>query len=725
MQAGTRGLEIHCAGLVAALFTAFLCVSAPGVAAPTDGLMRKGDAGGGALLFRGDQPGLYVPAPILATKVEIDVSGTIARTTVTQYFRNPSDRWVEGIYVFPLPETAAVDRLRLRIGDRFIEGRIKEREAARKAYEAAKAEGKKASLVEQERPNMFTNNVANIGPGDTVVIQIEYQQTVRQDGGDFRLRFPMVVGPRYNPAPALTAALETIVLSDPVPDRDRVTPPVLHPDMDRVNPVTLVVILNAGFPLGDIASPHHAIDVARETPGRAVVTLRDGRTPANRDFELVWTPAPGAAPHAALFHETRDGVPHVLLSVVPPFAAGPVNPPPREIIFVLDVSGSMAGASIVQAKASLRLALDRLRADDAFNLILFNHDARAMFEAPRLATPPNLALARSFVDRVEANGGTELLSAMRMSLDMAAMSAAREDGARLRQVVFLTDGAVGDEDQIFDAIARRIGETRLFTVGIGSAPNSHFMRRASRLGRGTFTHIGDPSQVAERTAELFTKLERPVLTGLTVTWPDGVQVEAWPDPVPDLYHGEAIVVAARLPALRGAVTLSGMVAGEPWRASLDLAQATEGAGVAAVWARHKIMALEESRHRGAAQENVRQAILETALGYDLVSRYTSLVAIDITPSRPAGDALHSRDIPVMFPDGWEWAKVFGEEAPAMRRAAAPDMAPAKMAMAAAMPLPQTATPAQLARLIGLVLVMLGLLVIVARRWRVLSPRVGA
>ena len=159
-------------------------------------------------------------------------------------------------------------------------------------------------------------------------------------------------------------------------------------------------------------------------------------------------------------------------------------------------------------------------------MVRVNDGAGARVEAPRLATPPNRALARSFVDRVEANGGTELLSAMRMSLDMATLSAAREDGARLHQVVFLTDGAIGNEDQIFDAIAQRIGETRLFTVGIGSAPNSHFMRRASRLGRGTFTHIGDPSQVAGRTAELFTKLERPVLTGLTVTWPDGAQVEA-------------------------------------------------------------------------------------------------------------------------------------------------------------------------------------------------------
>lgn len=665
---------------------------------------------GGLMLVHESQDSAPVPAPLVATDVAIAVSGTIARTTVTQHFKNPGDAWVEGIYVFPLPERAAVDRLRMRVGDRFIEGRIEEREAARQRYETAKTQGRKASLVEQERPNVFTTNVANIGPGDTVSVRIEYQETVRLDEGRFHLRFPMVVGPRYNPEPSPLAALNEGRATDPVPDRARITPPVLPPESGRKNAVAITIRLDAGFPLGLIEAPHHAVDIVRGGDGRAEIALRDGETPANRDFELVWAPKAGLLPHASLFHEKRRDGDHLLIMLTPP-TAETIENTPREAVFVIDVSGSMSGDSITQAKAALLRAVDRLSPRDSFNIIAFNQATKALFHDARPASRAHLAAARRFIRNLEANGGTALAPALIRALD-----ARRTPGDnQLRQVVFLTDGAIGNEAQIFDEIARRLGDTRLFMVGIGSAPNAHLMRRAATLGRGSYTFIGDPAQVATRTDELLEKLERPRLTNIQVSWPEAIAMESYPARLPDLYHGEPVALTARLSQMTGDVTVSGDLPDGRWSATVDLANARQGDGVAALWAREKVAYLEQEQHLGADPAATRDAVLRLALDYDLVTRFTSLLAVDVTPSRPGDTPLASRDVPAMFPQGWEWAKVVGEARPRRKRAMQAPPAPTAMPVSASMTLPQTATPALLYLILGLVGLTLGGGLLVLRR----------
>ena len=692
--------------------------------AETEGLVRLDDIGQGELLLKTVEPGFYVAALAVHTDVKITVSGPIARTTVTQRFENPSDEWVEGIYVFPLPETSAVDRLRLRVGDRFIEGKIKERGEARKIYQKARDEGRKAGLVEQQRANIFTTSVANIGPGDAIVVQIEYQQTIRLDGGLFRLRFPMVVAPRYNPGPRLVADAEGIIVGDPVPDRDAITPPVAHPALGHVNPVTIELKLDAGFALGRIESPHHVIDVTRLGDGRATVVLDDGTVPADRDFELVWGPRAGAGPQATVFRESGDDGEHYLLTVIPPLAASEEHRP-REAVFVIDVSGSMAGTSIVQAKDSLLMALNRLSGADSFNIIAFDHRMTPLFRAARPATPENLARARGFVGALVADGGTEMLPALTAALTWLGDGLG---GGRLRQVVFLTDGSVGNEAELFAVIKRSLGQTRLFTVGIGSAPNSYFMRESARIGRGAFVYIGDVSQVRERMAELFEKLERPVLTNIHVDWPRDETVDAWPSPVPDLYYGEPVVITARLRGQTGIVRVAGELAGETWSAEIDLADAAPGPGVAALWARDRITALEESRYTGAAPEAIRQAVIALALDHRLVSKYTSLVAVDITPSRPGADNLETREVPLMLPAGWEWDKVFGDQSDPSTRVRKASYSPALFAAAGpplasqGVNLPQTATPALWHILLGfaLLLMSISLLFFLSYRRRALA-----
>ncbi len=626
-----------------------------GKAAP----VQPGDMNTGALLLQSAEDGGFVEAPRLNTDAAISVNGTIARVVVTQRFENPSDKWLEGIYVFPLPEQSAVDALHMEIGDRVIDGEIKGRDEAQQLYETAKDNGQKASLVEQERPNIFTNSVANIGPHESIVIRIEYQETVKQEGGIYSLRFPLVVAPRYNPPPS---NVDTVgyggkqLSNDPVPDRDRITSPVLDPaKFPKINPVSIAVKLNAGFMLGDVKSSFHQISLSRTGDETATLSLADGAVPADKDFELTWAPKAAAVPQTALFHEVVDGQDYLLAMVTPPSLDSAPKQLPRELIFVIDNSGSMAGTSIGQAKDSLLFALDRLRPGDRFNVIRFDDTMDVLFADAVDATSENLAIAKNFVKRLDANGGTEMLPALKAALKDANPS----DTTHLRQVVFLTDGAVGNEAELFKEIADHTGRSRLFTVGIGSAPNTYFMRRASELGRGTFTEIGSEDQVLKRMSALFAKLEKPVMVGLKASWPDGTAVETWPDPLPDLYAGEPVVLSAKVSSMNGELHLSGTFDGKPWTAGLRIADAIDGAGVAKLWARSKIASLEAKAYTDPNAKGIDKAIETVALAHHLVSSQTSLVAIDKVKSRPDGQGVSSVDMPLNLPDGWDYDKVYG------------------------------------------------------------------
>ena len=712
--------------LIGFVIVALLSLSA--VHAQEPRLVRPDQATSGVLLFPSTTDGLYVAAPLVASDVDISVSGLIARTRITQRFENVSDGWVEGIYVFPMPDEAAVDTLKMQIGDRFIEGVIEEKKKAQEIYETAKREGKKASLLEQERANMFTNSVANIGPGETVIVQIEYQETVKYEDGKFSLRFPMVVAPRFNP-PALMHNVSFDGeggwgVVDPVPDRDRIEPPVLHPDAGPQNPVTLRVDLDAGFPLGEVASSYHQMSVHRSGETTAMLTLAEETTPANRDFELVWAPKPGAGPSAALFTEEINGEPYYLLMLTPPVGEEMVPPRPRDITFVIDISGSMSGESIRQARDSLLLALRRLKPSDAFNVIAFNERYFQLFPSARPVNSETISQALGYVAALDANGGTMMLPALE-----AALTQSSPDENMLRQVVFITDGSIGNEQQLFDSIARLRGKARIFTIGIGSAPNSFFMSRAAEIGQGAFTHIGSTSQVAERMGLLFQKLESPAITNISAQWPEGV-AEIWPSPIPDLYKGETLVIAARGYADGGILKISAQTGDAPWAVETSLDGASSRKGVSKIWARKKIASLELDRARpGADRAALDQSVLATALAHHLISRLTSLVAVDVTPSRPDGEMLASAKIPLNLPEGWEFGKVFGERAVLpgreafapgsvrTRQAVLDDASDVATQMSAGAQLPQGATLADVKIFRGVVLILLGLLfVALAMGW---------
>lgn len=601
----------------------------------------------GTLLFKTNQAGRFTPAPLLKSDVQIAVTGIIARATVRQEFTNPSKKkgdWLEGIYVFPLPETAAVDHLRMKVGERIIEGQIKERAEAKKAYERAKQEGKRTSLVEQERPNIFTTSVANIGPGERVTIEIEYQETIRYENEQFQLRFPMAVGPRYIPGTPVVIENQapqgsgTTLDTDLVPDASRITPPVQAPSQGSINPVSLSLTLDPGFPVAKVESPFHPIIVIPDQEGGYQVSLKADAVPADRDFLLIWHPTARTEPMARVFSEQKNGETYALLMLVPPTKQDDKAPRmPRDLTFVIDTSGSMAGPSIEQAKTSVAAALTRLTTQDRFNIIQFNNRVRSLFPTPQPVTTTTIKQAIRYSEQLSADGGTEVLPALRQALKSP------QDRSRLQQIILLTDGQVGNEEELFELLHLRIGTRRLFTIGIGSTPNSHLMRKAAESGRGTFTYIGNVNEVKDKLDGLFKKLERPVLNDIMIEQTGWSGLEQYPAQIADLYEGEPIVLSIKAGSLPPQAILHGLAGSQPWTLPVSFKNSASHGGLSVYWARQKIAALTDEIYKGGLEEVVRKAVLDVALAHHLVSQYTSLVAVDVTPARPTDSPTADQD----------------------------------------------------------------------------------
>jgi Ca-activated chloride channel family protein len=588
-----------------------------------------------------------------ASHLSLEIHGLVAVAVLEQSFENTAAGWRHGVYSFPLPEQAAVRRLDFVLGERVIRGRVREREAAAKVFATAKREGKQAALVEQQRPNLFTSRLANIPPRETVRVRLELVLPVAYVDGVFSLRFPSTVTPRYIPGRPLAQAPGAPGESwswptDQVPDAHRITP-FQHAadgsDAAPLNPLRLDLTLDAGLPLAAVDALYH--DLALERDGaRYRARLRGGVAEMDRDLVLRWRPVRGAAPVAALYTEAVDGRHYAYLMLLPS-RPGSEPPAPRELVLVVDRSGSMGGTPIEQARASVRAALAALRPEDHFNVIAFDDQVEALYPASRPASPEALAAARRFVDRLDARGGTE----MRPALDLALPVQEQAEAGRLRQVVFITDGAVGNEQALFARIRERLGRARLFTVGIGSAPNSWFMRRAAEAGRGTFTHIGKPDEAGPAMDALLARLASPVLTDIAVRWPVGV--EAVPAIVPDLYAGQPVLQAVALDApLAGAVELSGRRGGRPWAQTLQADTASGNApGVATLWARGRVQALLDTLEVGADRADVRAEVLPLALAHQLLTPFTSFIAVEERRARPTAEGARNSAVPNTRPTG--------------------------------------------------------------------------
>ncbi|MCB8933346.1 MAG: VWA domain-containing protein [Chthonomonadaceae bacterium] len=613
------------------------------------------DAAPGQLTIMGPDGKAGPLCPLEGTKVDADIAGFGARVTVVQTFANPTRTPIEALYTFPLPADAAVDRMRMQVGDRVVEGMIRRREEARRIYEAAKSQGQVAGLLDQERPNLFTQSVANIMPGAKVRIEISYVQVLKYEEGQFEFSFPMVVGPRF-----VTAK---------TPDNQLLTPPIVPKGMRTGANIELTARLDAGAPIQNLESVLHATSTKRDGPSRATITLSRKDEIPNRDFILRYRVAGDGVTGAVLTHADPQKGGFFTLVLMPPKEPRSEDIAPKEVVFVMDQSGSQSGFPIEKSKELTLQLIRTLNPEDTFNVISFANGVRQLWSGPRRVTSENLGEAQRFVEGLQANGGTQLLSAVQAALQP------EPDPDRLRLVVFNTDGFVGNEFEILDAIQKNRGAARMFTFGIGNSVNRFLIDSMSAEGKGD-SEIVTLAEGADKAVERFVQRTRsPILTDVSVRF-EGVSVDqVLPEAIPDVFSEKPIVVKGRYSQPgTGRVIVSGKYGGEVWTHAYPVvlpARDQYGSAIASLWARERVDQLMRQNwlaaQRGGNAEDT-SAIVDVALEFGIMSQYTSFVAVESRVVNIGGKQRTVR-VPVEMADGVSYEGIFGNRPGAFARSA--------------------------------------------------------
>jgi Ca-activated chloride channel homolog len=564
-----------------------------------------------------------VPLPLNHTDVQASIAGYIGSVRVTQQFHNPYDSKIEALYVFPLPENAAVNEFVMTIGTRKIRGVIRERAEAEKIYAEAKAQGFTAALLTQERPNIFTQAVANIEPGHEIDVTIRYFHTLQQEDGWYEFVFPMVVGPRFNP-PGSTTGVGAVTRGESGSSGQKTEVSYLAPGERSGHDIALRVDLDAGMAIRELVCKTHRIEQTTDKPGHAVISLSRSDAVPNKDFVLRYRLGGDSVQSGMLTHHDERGG-YFTLMLQPPATLERLHRQALELVFVLDCSGSMNGEPLAQAKAAIASALNRLDPDDTFQIINFSDRASQLGGAPLPATPNNIRRGLSYLGRLNSDGGTMMIEGIKAALNFP------HDPRRLRFVCFLTDGYIGNEVEILKEIDRRIGDSRIFSLGVGSSVNRYLMDSMTKLGRGAVAYLGLHEDAASVMNGFFDRISHPALTDVKIDW-DGMDVEeVFPKKVPDLFVGRPVVLTGRFKG-GGARTIHIKGQSADQKLALDLPVDLENTAAGhealpSVWARMKISQLAHEGTRENSWFYARQ-IKQLALDYDLMSAFTAFVAVD-------------------------------------------------------------------------------------------------
>ncbi|MFH1539051.1 MAG: VIT and VWA domain-containing protein [bacterium] len=602
--------------------------------------------------------------PLKHTEVEARVSGNIARVDVTQEFHNPYDEKIEAVYVFPLSQKAAVDNMVMTVGKRKIRGEIKRREEARRIYEDAKQKGHVASLLDQERPNIFTQSVANIMPGENVTIKISYVEYLKYEDARYEFVFPMVVGPRYIPGePTGKEGTGWAPDTGQVPDASKITPPVTPEGTRAGHDISIKVQIDAGVNIKDIQSKLHEIKTRWVGRKSAEITLERKKTIPNKDFILTYKTADEQIESALLTHAPKGMKGFFTLIVQPPEKVPVKKITPKEMIFVIDSSGSMSGWPIEKAKETMKLCIKKMNPDDTFQLVTFSNDIVKLFDKPQPNTELNREAALRFLGERVGRGGTEMLKPI---LEVLALP---PDPERIRIICFMTDGYVGNDMQITDAVQKNIGSTRFFSFGVGNSVNRFLLDEMARFGRGEVEYVtlDEPgAQAAERFHE---RIANPLLTDIQIDWGGLPVSDVYPITIPDLFSSKPLVITGRYnkTGAAGKIRITGKVAGKHYEKSLSVTLPKcrpEHDVLAPLWARTRIDYLTSQNYlgiqRGKPNEEIKEAITKLGLNFRLVTQFTSFVAVEEMVITEGGKP-KTVAVPVEMPEGVSYEGVFGKE----------------------------------------------------------------
>lgn len=623
--------------------------------------------------------------PALKVDYEVTVHGDLAQVRVVQTFSNPMQVALSPRYLFPLHEEAAVSALTMHVGDEVVEGVFQRKAQAEKTFAAAQKAGKVASLVRQQRPNMFTQRIANLMPGAAVRVALDYTQRLRKRDGEYELTLPLVVGPRFEPQTPVSAG-PSVALNEPVPyvPVTGLTLPVAL-ETDRVG---LAIDLEAPVPVLAVASASHALDVRRVDAKRLDIGLAKGRVQDNRDFTLRFRLGSEDVSAGLLSHWETTVAGNQAAAASGGYFSLLIEPPanlsvdallPREMVFLLDCSGSMSGRPMDASKAFMRAALEGLRPTDRFRIIRFSDSATEFSKAPLAATPANIAAGLAYTAQLRGGGGTVMTSGVYQAF------AAAEDPAVVRNVVFLTDGYIGNEAEVLRLVGAELGAARLYALGVGSGVNRYLLEELARVGRGFVRYMDPTESVDEVARSLANRLAEPVLTDLEIDWGNLQVTDVTPAALPDLFAGESLRVQGRYAAgaegqieLRG-IGRGGQIAKPLW---VQLPETEQRPPVRQIWARARVSELMNEliapaslRRKPRSDAQLQEAVTQIGERYGLLTRWTALVAVSrqVYQNRPE-DSLNA-DVAVPMVAGVS-AQAYGQGAawPAFSGAGTPEPA---------------------------------------------------
>lgn len=610
----------------------------------------EGDGSGTLVAMAG--PGKQLgQCPLKHTDVKASVSGYVARVSVKQTFENKFDKKIEAIYTFPLPENAAVDEMTMRIGDRVIKGKIKKREEAREIYEQAKAAGHVTSLLDQERTNIFTQSVANIEPGAKVEIEIKYVDTLPYEAGAYTLHFPTVVGPRFIPGNAVGhEGRGRIADTDVVPDASRLTPKVAPAGQRAGHDISIAVDIDAGVPINSVASQLHEVK-SNQQGTHAHVELLNKETIPNKDFVLKWEVAGEKIQSGCLTHrDEKSG--YFSLMLMPPKKVQTDEVSPKEMVFLVDCSGSQNGPPLEKAKETLSYIVDHMNQNDTFQVVAFSSGQKQFSERPQTASPEMKAKAKEFIAHLQANGGTWMGPAVEKVCAMP------NDDHRLRIVTFMTDGYVGNDMEILGMIKKYRGKSRWFSFGTGNSVNRFLVDGIAREGGGEADYVllNSPGEAVGK--KFYDRISTPLLTDVKVDFHALDVKEVFPHELADVWAQKPLYIKGRyLTPGAGTITLTGFAGGKPYKQDLKVVfpdKQPANDGIKSMWARAKVDRLMSEDWFGAQQGSInkelKDEVIKTALDYHIMTQYTSFVAVEEKRVTKAGET-KTVDVPVEIPDG--------------------------------------------------------------------------
>ncbi len=601
--------------------------------------------GCGAMLAKLSKEDKEIPLPLKHTDVKGQISGYIATVDVTQKFHNPYDEKIEAVYVFPLPQNAAVNEFIMIIGERRIRGIIRERKEAEEIYRQARSQGYVASLLTQERPNIFTQKVANIEPGKNIDVNIKYFNTLAYVDGWYEFVFPMVVGPRFNP-PCYTDGVGAVARGKNGISGQKTEVQYLKPCERSGHDIAVTVEVDAGVAIEEVACTNHVIDKTFTTPENLSVKLSSLDSIPNKDFVLRYKVAGKKVKSALVTHRDKRGG-FFSLMLYPPENLSYLKRAPMEMIFVLDCSGSMRGKPIAKAKEAVKRGLRKLGKDDTFQVIRFSNNASQFGPNPVPATEANIRKAISYVDNLQGSGGTMMIEGIKAALDFA------HDPGRFRLVSFMTDGYIGNEVEILAAVHQRLGASRIFSFGVGSSVNRYLLDRMAKLGKGAVAYIGLDDSAGQVVDLFYERISHPALTDVNIDWGDMQVTDVYPEQIRDLFIGRPVILTGRFKGQRKTtIRVSGKVGDLSQEIAIPVNlgdSASTHSGIACVWARKRIETLANQATYDNNSDLPGQ-IKQVALEYGLMSAYTAFIAVD-SSRKTTGDHGVTVAVPVPVPDG--------------------------------------------------------------------------